>query len=215
MTEPGPGSAGNRGAVKITEPSRVQRTVARRAAESRATIPAFEATIDVGLSATAELGSLTAPLLEACASALREVPRANASYHDGRFELYERINIGLVIATADALSIPSVFDADRKSPAELDQAARRLADRAHAGTLTPPELSGSTFTLFDATQHGVASVSPLIVPPHAAAVAAGAPRATSTGQTLTVTLASDHRILYGLEVFRFLNAIKDRLARPY
>jgi pyruvate dehydrogenase E2 component (dihydrolipoamide acetyltransferase) len=212
MSEPSPGpSAGNRGTAQVVQPSRVQRTLARRAAQSRATIPAFESTIEIGVSGTLGRGSLTALLLEACAYALRQVPKANGSYRDGHFELYERVNIGLVIPTAEAVAIPTVFDADRSSVEELTDEARRLAQRAHAGTLTPPELAGTTFTLFDAAEHEVASVSPLIVPPHAAALASGAPRESSSGRTITATLATDHRILYGLEAFRFLTAIKDRL----
>ena len=45
-----------------------------------------------------EGGTFDALLVRACARALRAVPRANAAYRDGRFELYRRINVGIVVA---------------------------------------------------------------------------------------------------------------------
>lgn len=217
-------AGGNRGETQTEEPTRAQRTIARRAAESRATVPDLESTVEVDMLAALSLQqarscSMTAILVKACALALREVPRANGAYRDGRFELYARVNVGLVVAAADALSIPVVFDADEKPLGELAEEVDRLADRAATGALTPPELSGATFTLSDVGAYGIASASPVIVPPHAAAVATGAVRAVATvregviaaGHAMTITLASDHRILYGQEAYRFLAAIKERL----
>jgi pyruvate dehydrogenase E2 component (dihydrolipoamide acetyltransferase) len=214
----------SKGEVRIEEPSRAQRTIARRTAESRATIPDLELTVEVDMTVGLALQqarscSLTAILLEACALALREVPRANAAYRDARFELYARVNVGLVVSTDDGLMIPVLFDADRKSLEQLTEEAARLADRARAGQLTPPELSGATFTFSDVGAYGIDSAGPVIVPPHAAAVTAGAVRATPivrdgevvAGRAMTVSLAADHRILYGRHAFRFLAAIRSRL----
>lgn len=217
-------TGGNRGETQTEEPTRAQRTVARRAAESRATVPDLELTVEVDMLAVLALQqahscSLTAILIRACALALRQVPRANGAYRDGRFERYSRVNVGLVVPTADGLSIPVVFDADEKPLPEVAEEADRLVDRADSGSLTPPELSGATFTLSDVGAYGIASASPVIVPPHAAAVAAGAVRAAAMvrdgaivpGHTMTVTLACDHRILFGQEAYRFLAAIGERL----
>ena len=214
-------TGGNRGETRIEEPSRAQRTIARRAAESRATVPDIELTVEADVSAAhalvhSESSSVTALLIKACALALREVPRANGAYRDGRFELYSRVNVGLVVASGDGLSIPVVFDADIKPLPELTEEADRLVARAGAGELTPPEVSGATFTLSDVGAHGIASATPIIVPPHAAAVAAGAVRSSPAvrdsrivpGHAMTITLAADHRILYGQEAYRFLSAIK-------
>ncbi len=219
-------TGGNRGETRIEEPSRAQRAIARRAAESRATVPDIALTVEADMTAglafvQAQSCSLTALLIKACALALREVPRANGAYRDGHFELYSRVNVGLVVASGDGLSIPVVFDADAKPLPQLDEEANRLAARAGAGELTPPEVSGATFTLSDVGAHGIASAAPVIVPPHAAAVAAGAVRAAPAvrdgaivpGQTMTITLAADHRILYGQEAYRFLTAIKAHVER--
>src|SRR2546421_9947077 len=128
-------TVGAKGEVRIVQPDRVQRTIARRSAESRATIPDVELTAEVQLPAGAP-DPTTAALLRACALALKDVPRANGSYRDGAFELYSRINVGVVIAAEDTYAIPTVLDADQKSVGELDSELERLAARAVAGELS-------------------------------------------------------------------------------
>jgi pyruvate dehydrogenase E2 component (dihydrolipoamide acetyltransferase) len=224
MVEPAQSTAAAtsvKGEIRIEEPSPRQHTIARRAAEARATVPDLEISAEVEMGGCvalqAEHGySTTAILARACALALRAVPRANAAYRDGHFELYSRVNIGLAIATDDAYVTPTVFDADRKTLAELSQEIDVLRERAHTGELSPPELSGATFTLTDMGTYGVARSTTIITAPHAAAVAAGAIRevpiirdgAIAPGHLITVTLASDHRILYGAEAASFLTRIQ-------
>ena len=63
-------------------------------------------------------------VVKASALALLDFPRANGAYRDGKFELYSRVNVGVAVAGQDALVVPTVFDADRKS---LGQIAKRVA----------------------------------------------------------------------------------------
>jgi pyruvate dehydrogenase E2 component (dihydrolipoamide acetyltransferase) len=224
MTEPPSG----RGETRIEEPSRPERAIARRVSESRATVPEIELVAEAEMTALqarrVELGgvSVTALLVHATALALREVPRANAAYRDGRFELYSRVNVGVAMPASGSCVVPTVFDADLKSPAELDLELRALATRAAAGELTPPEQSGATFTLTNLGTSRVVSSSVVLTPPHAAALCAGAIRAApvvrdgavEAGLLMTLTLACDHRILYGSRPLRLLNGITQRLERP-
>jgi pyruvate dehydrogenase E2 component (dihydrolipoamide acetyltransferase) len=226
QSPPAPPSA--KGETRIEEPTRAERTIARRVAESRATVPDLELSAEVDLGEaperwrTAEHELLMAVLTRACALALRDTPRANGAYRDGRFELYSRVNIGVAVSTGDAQTFPTVFDADSKSVAELHAEIRTSARRAREGELTPPELAGATFTLLSGGADGVARVTPIITPPHAAAVGAGAVREAAVvrrgeivaGRIMTVTLACDHRILYGAHAERFLSMVKELLERP-
>jgi pyruvate dehydrogenase E2 component (dihydrolipoamide acetyltransferase) len=213
-----------KGEIRIEEPSPRERTIARRTAEARATVPDLEITADVDMERCVALQAdqgfaPTAILARACALALREVPRANAAYRDGRFELYSRVNIGLTVATDDGYVTPTVFDADRKTLAELSHEVEALSARASTGELSPPELSGATFTLTDMGIYGIASSTTIISAPQAAAVAAGAIRevpivrdgAIVAGHSMTVTLACDHRILYGAKAAAFLTRIQKLL----
>jgi pyruvate dehydrogenase E2 component (dihydrolipoamide acetyltransferase) len=145
-------------------------------------------------------GVSTWRLVRACAVALREHPRANAAYRDGRFEHYSRINVGVVVADDDRYLIPTLFDADTRSEEELrDEVERLIRD---SGRLTSSAFTGATFTTWNAGEFGLAAASIPVVPPQAAALAAG---------TSTLTLACDHRILYGAPAAAFLEAIAHHL----
>jgi pyruvate dehydrogenase E2 component (dihydrolipoamide acetyltransferase) len=215
-----------KGQTNVVEPDRIERAIGRRSAESRATVPDLELSIDIDAgplleTAKREQASTTAILVAACAAALREFPRANAAYRDGHFELYSRVNVAVTLQSANSPVAATVLDADARSPAELDAELTRLRARALAGELTPPEQAGATFTLTDLGEYGIHRAAALITPPQAAALTAGAIRAVpvvrggavAAGQMLALTLVCDHRILFGAGAAGFLGAIAGRLER--
>jgi pyruvate dehydrogenase E2 component (dihydrolipoamide acetyltransferase) len=216
--------AGVKGEVRVRAPERWEQAVARRSAEARATVPDLELATEVDAAHSLALADergcgLTAILVRACALALRNHPRANSAYRDGNFELYSRINIGLVVAADDAYTIPTVFDADRQELSQLAAELERLTEGARAGELSSPDLSGATFTLWDLGPLSVSRATPLVVPPQAAAVSVGAVREVAAirnaslvpGHAMTITLSCDHRILYGSQAAVFLNRMKTLL----
>ena len=184
--------------MRVEEPTAAERSVARRAAESRATVPDLELTVALDRPVS------TPMLVRACGLALAEHPRANAAYRDGHFELYSRVNVGVVVASAGSYLIPNVFDADRKPLAELENELTTLVSRALAGELAAPAYAGATFTVWNAAEHGIAAASIPVVPPQAAALAAGA---------AALTLSCDHRILYGSAAATFLKTVAHHLDR--
>jgi pyruvate dehydrogenase E2 component (dihydrolipoamide acetyltransferase) len=215
-----PSAPGVKGTVQVVEPTAAERAVARRAAEARATVPDLDLSVEVDMAASIALQ--TPPigiLVRAAALALREHPRANGAYRDGHFELYSRVNVGLTMPQDDGLLTATVFDADRKALGELAAEIAELQRRAVE--LTSPERSGATFTLTDFGSYGVSRASPIISPPQAASLAAGEIRqapvvrdaAMVPGEVMTLTLACDHRILYGAEAAGFLAHIRELLER--
>jgi pyruvate dehydrogenase E2 component (dihydrolipoamide acetyltransferase) len=222
------GAASAKGASTDVELTRAQQTTARRTAESKATIPHLTLQLDVDMEACLALQAQlqTVPhsdiVVKACALALREHPTANASYRDGRLQLHSRVNVGVTIATADSLVVPTVFDADRKSLQEIARETQALAERVRAGTISPPELSGATFTVTDLGSYGVRSFAAIINPPQAGILSVGAlePRAVvHEGQVLarnflTLTLSCDHRILYGADAAQLLARVRELLETP-
>jgi pyruvate dehydrogenase E2 component (dihydrolipoamide acetyltransferase) len=232
--------ASAKGEATTVELSRTQRTIARRMAESKATIPDFTLTSDVDMEPCVELRSelkrlshADAPtyndmIVKACALALREHPRANGSYRDARFELHSRVNVGFAVAVASddptggALVVPTVFDADTKALGEIARETRILAERVRTGTVTPPELSGGTFTVSNLGMYGISNFTAIVNPPQAAILAVGAvaPRAVvRDGQiiarhTMSIALACDHRILYGADAALFLARVRELLEEP-
>jgi len=217
-----------KGETTVEEPDRVARAIGRRAAEIRATVPDLELGRDV--DATAALArarddgvSLTATLVRACAIALREQPWANGAYRDGRFERYGRVNAGVTMQAGDGQLIAAVLDADTKSPAHLTEEIVRLAERARDGRLTPPEQAGTTFTVSDMSEYpGAHRWSALVIAPQAAALTAGAPHAAPlvrdgsvmAAEVISLTLACDHRILYGARAAALLERIAELVEEP-
>jgi pyruvate dehydrogenase E2 component (dihydrolipoamide acetyltransferase) len=225
-----------KGTVSHEDPSKLQSTVARRMAESKATAPHFylEAEIDMSrlVEARAQIKgsageggvvpSFNDMIVKACALALREHPRANGAYRDGRFELYSRVNVGIAVAANDALVVPTIFDADTKVLRQIAAEARALARKVRDGKITPPELSGATFTVSNLGMFGIDSFAAVINPPQAAILAVGAiterpivrEGAISTAHLMRVNLACDHRILYGAQAAEFLARIRALLEEP-
>ena len=246
--------ASAKGETTVVELTRMQQTIARRMAESKATIPDFslQAEIDMErcVALRSELKRLSpeeAPtyndmVVKACALALHEHPRANGSYRDGKLQLHSRVNVGVAVAVgtdgdgeangtagmAGALVVPTVFDAALKSLGEIARETRTLAERVRAGTITPPELGGGTFTVSNLGMYGVRSFSAIVNPPQAAILSVGslAPRAVVLAggadgggeivarHTMAVTLVCDHRILYGADAARFLARVRELLEEP-
>jgi pyruvate dehydrogenase E2 component (dihydrolipoamide acetyltransferase) len=225
-----------KGQVTYENLSKLQSTIARRMSESKATAPHFylEAEIEMSraveararLKATAGEGELVPSfndmVVKACALALREHPRANGAYRDGRFELYSRVNVGVAVAAQDALVVPTVFDADRKGLRQIASESRALAQRVRDRQITPPELSGGTFTVSNLGMYGIDNFSAVINTPQAAILAVGAIKERpvvrdgdlTTAQMLYVTLACDHRILYGAPAAEFLARVRTLLEEP-
>jgi pyruvate dehydrogenase E2 component (dihydrolipoamide acetyltransferase) len=205
-------------------------------AESKATAPHFylEAEVDMsrlvearaqikaGATEGAVVPSFNDMVVKACALALREHPRANGAYRDGRFELYSRVNVGVAVAARDALVVPTVFDADEKSLRQIATETRRLAERVRSAEITPPELSGATFTISNLGMLGIDSFAAVINPPQAAILAVGAITErpiirngeVTTAHLMRINLACDHRILYGAPAAEFLARIRLLLEEP-
>ncbi|HEY2719842.1 MAG TPA: dihydrolipoamide acetyltransferase family protein [Solirubrobacteraceae bacterium] len=223
-----------KGAVQRVEPTRTQRLIARRMAEAKATIPEFQVQSDVAMDSAlafraelktifeAETPSLNDLIVKASALALRGHPRANSSFLDGGFELHERVNVGVAVAAEETLVVPVVQDADRKALGQIARETRTFAERVRRGEITPPELSGGTFTVSNLGMYGMTQIVAVINPPQAAILGVGAIRevlARVSGeiveqQLMTLTLSCDHRILYGADAALFLAEIKGLLEAP-
>src|SRR4051794_10926865 len=233
---PGPSVETAKGETQTRELKKLQQTIARRMAESKATAPHFYLTIEIemgkavaaraALKAAAKEGevvpSFNDMVVKACGIALREFPKANGAYRDGRFELYSRVNVGVAVAAEEALVVPTIFDADKKGLRQIATDARTVAARVRDGSVTPPELSGGTFTVSNLGMYGIDSFEAVINMGQAAILAVGAIReapAVRNGevvpaQLMKATIACDHRILYGAEGAEFLARAQALLEEP-
>ena len=112
-------------------------------------------------------------VVKASANALREHPRVNGAYRDGKFELYDNVNVGVAVAAMDALVVPTIFDADKKSLGQIARDARAVIgkvkgqDRHAAGALE------CTFTVSNLGMFGIEQFTAIINPPQAAILTVG------------------------------------------
>jgi pyruvate dehydrogenase E2 component (dihydrolipoyllysine-residue acetyltransferase) len=226
-----------KGQVEVVELTKLQQTVARRMAESKATAPHFYLQAEFDMTAAVDgrkklkamatdgeaVPTFNDMVVKACALALREFPRANGAYRDGKIELYSRINVGVAVAAQDALVVPTVFDADLKGLRQISTETRALASRVRDGQITPPELSGGTFTVSNLGMYGISNFSAVINTPQAGILAVGELKAKpvvrdsgeiEARQLIGVTLACDHRILYGADGAQFLARVRQLLEEP-
>ena len=200
-----------RDADRGAEPARADARAPRgRVAGDRADL---ELAVEVDMAATpaARAGDARTRsrrlVVRACALGAARGPAGQRRVPRRRFELYSRVNVGRRGRDRRTRRDPDRVrrrpqDARRSSSREI----ARLEDRRAAGKLSPPELAAATFTVWNAGGARDREREPVIVPPQAAALQlrrdpgdAGRPRRSrsSPGQSMTLTLACDHRILYG------------------
>jgi pyruvate dehydrogenase E2 component (dihydrolipoamide acetyltransferase) len=214
-----PGTA--KGTTEIVEPSRAQQQLARRVAESRATIPDLTLGSVVDLEAALARAGAATPrdlVLRAAALALREQPAVNAAYRDGRYERYSRVNVAFVVDTGAAVVTPTIFDADAKPLAEIAAEAADLS--ARAAELRAPQTGGATCTVTEVD--GVGRVVPPLSQPQAVALGVGAvstralvrDAAVVAAPGIELTLVCDHRIVYGRLAATFLARVVALLEDP-
>jgi pyruvate dehydrogenase E2 component (dihydrolipoamide acetyltransferase) len=222
-----------KGSVEVPV-SRIGKVAAKRMVQSKRDAPHFYLRRTVDAEALREFRSLVnkggeerrvSPndlIVKACASALRRHPQLNSSWIDDRLLRHERVHLGVAVATDDGLLVPVVRDADRLPLTELASRVRELATGARAGTLSPQELSGSTFTVSNLGMFGVDGFQAVINPPEAAILAVGAIRRQPVvvgdhvvpRHTLELNLSVDHRACDGATAARFLAELAELLEEP-
>ena len=217
------------------ELTQTQRTIAQRMTESRAQIPEFTLEVEIDMEAAAEarealqalgrepLPSFNDLVVKAVALSLRKHPAVNSSWAGGRIRRNARVNVGIAVATDDALYVPTLPDADTLPIFELAGLARSLIKKVLAGTIAPEELRDGTFTVSNLGMFGVRRFHAVINPPQAAILAVGEvsrrPVVGEDGEIVArhgmdVALSCDHRVVYGAEAARFLQTLTTLLERP-
>jgi pyruvate dehydrogenase E2 component (dihydrolipoamide acetyltransferase) len=158
-------------------------------------------------------------VVDACVTALRRHPRANAAWQDGAIRTYHRVNVGVAVSTAAGLLVPVIHDADERSPGERAELRRALVERARAGQLGPDELRDATFTVTNVGALGADAGWPLVSPGQAAVLCVGRARWVAGvvgGQVVPrfvveLLLGADHRVVDGAEGAALLDTIAEAL----
>ncbi|CAB4905200.1 unannotated protein [freshwater metagenome] len=220
-------------------PSRIERLVSDRMVQSRTEIPEFTVSVEIDMAAAlalrGDLKAVGAPggggrtpsvndlFVKACALALVDHPRIRSAWTDDGVLQHERIDVGVAVATDDGgLVVPVVRGADRTGLAVLAATTRELTGRARKGRITPAEMSGATFSISNLGAMGVSHFTAIIGPGQGAILAVGATLdrfVPVAGEPVlrpicTVTLSSDHRVIYGAHAAAFLERLRSILEHP-
>jgi 2-oxoisovalerate dehydrogenase E2 component (dihydrolipoyl transacylase) len=154
--------------------------------------------------------------IKAVTLALRDHPRLNAVWDEDRIILRNAINVGVAVALEDGLIVPVVKHADRLSLTGLMHAVAELAAKARAGTLSPDDVAGGTFTVNNPGTFGSIASTPILVQPQVAILSTEAivkrpvvvDDMIAIRSMMNLSLSFDHRALDGLATARFLQQVK-------
>ena len=216
--------------------SNMRKTIARRLAESKQTVPHFYLTVDCNLDALLALrGDLNAGLesrgiklsvndllVKALGVALAEVPDANVQFGGDTLLKFGRSDISMAVAIPGGLITPVITDVANKPLSRIATEAKDLAARARDGKLAPEEYQGGTASISNLGMFGIKQFDAVINPPQAMilAVGAGEPRPYVVGKELTIatvmtaTGSFDHRAIDGAVGAQLMAAFKRLVERP-
>ncbi len=215
--------------------SRLQQTVGRRMAGSKAGIPHFYLTTHVDMTEALALRerlntqvgeesrlSVNDLVIKAVAFALAAFPALNASFAGDRLILHDEIAICVAVAIDDGLVTPVVHHCERKTVQQIAAETKLLIEQARAGRGRAEDYEGGTFTVSNLGMFGIDAFVAIINPPQAAILAVGAIERVPTYrgdelapcERMNITLSADHRVTDGATGARFLAAVRDELEHP-
>lgn len=219
--------------------SSIRKVIARRLAESKATIPHFYVSTDVEIDALLKIRadlnarspkdgpgayklSVNDLVIKATAVTLRRFPNVNAMWTEDAILQLHDVDISVAVSIPDGLITPIVKNADIKGLAAISTEMKDLAARAKSGKLKPEEFQGGGFSISNMGMYGVRDFAAIINPPQAGilAVSAGEQRpvvkngALAIATVMTLTLSVDHRVIDGALAAEFLQALKRNIEDP-
>lgn len=215
----------------------IQKTIARRMAESYSTSPSFSLNTEVDMKnakgailllkgkVQKKLGvspTITDLIILAVSKALDEHPQVNASLEGDQIRVYGQKNIALAVGTEKGLLVPVLKNVEGMNLGQISRARKDLVERANAGKLDQGDIEGSTFTISNLGMYGITSFTSIINQPNAAILSVGAvvDRVVAhEGEAvirpiMNLTLTIDHRIFDGLQGAKFLQSLKENLEQP-
>jgi pyruvate dehydrogenase E2 component (dihydrolipoamide acetyltransferase) len=233
------GTVGGKGPIqqeRTVAVSTMRGVIGKRLLESKTTIPHFYLDIELdaepllslreqlnkGLADSGVKLSVNDFILKGCAEALRKVPDVNAAWEGTQIRYYAAAHVSFAVALPDGLITPVVKDAHDKSIFQVSAEAKSLGKLAKDKKLKPDQFTGGTFCVSNLGMMGIPKFYPIINPPNAAILGVGTTVTKPVvkngqiviGQTLTLTLSADHRVVDGAVGAQFLAALKAVLESP-
>ncbi|MBF6447148.1 2-oxo acid dehydrogenase subunit E2 [Nocardia elegans] len=221
-----------------TPVSGVRKRIAAAMTTSARTIPQASAFVTTDFTASMELldhlrstdsftGLSLTPLAlvaKATLAAIAEFPGINSYWDAEANQIVTKhyVNLGIAVATERGLLVPNIKEAQSLSLRELCREIGWLADVARAGSATPADLRGGTFTISNVGVFGVDTGVPLVNPGEGAILCLGSIRKRpwvyrdepAIRWITTLGVSFDHRMIDGELGARFLSTVASLLEDP-
>lgn len=213
--------------------SQMRKVIAKRLSESKFTAPHYYLTIELDMDNAIASRTMINNLpetkvsfndmvIKASAMALKKHPQVNSQWKEEAMIINHHVNIGVAVAVEDGLVVPVLKFTDQMSLSQIGAAVKDMAGRAKVKKIQPNEMEGSTFTISNLGMFGIQSFTSIINQPNSAILSVGAivekPVVKNgqivVGNTMTVTLACDHRTVDGATGAQFLQTFKAFMENP-
>ncbi|MFT7072593.1 pyruvate dehydrogenase complex dihydrolipoamide acetyltransferase [Patiriisocius sp. Uisw_017] len=213
--------------------SQMRKTIAKRLGESKFTAPHYYLTVELDMdNAIASRAAINSDpevkisfndmIVKACAMALRKHPQVNSQWTGDTTRIANHIHIGVAVAVDEGLLVPVLKFADQMTFSQIGVNVKDLAGKARSKKITPQEMDGSTFTVSNLGMFGIKEFTSIINAPNSAILSVGAiiqkpvvkNGAIAVGNTMTVTLACDHRTVDGATGAKFLQTLRNYIENP-
>jgi pyruvate dehydrogenase E2 component (dihydrolipoamide acetyltransferase) len=143
----------------------------------------------------------------------------NAHYFDDRMVFFNTVNLGMAVDTPRGLMVPTIFNADRLSIADISRQAKEKSAACQKGTISPDQLKDGSITVTNLGSLGIESFTPVINPPQTAILGVNC---LTTGirnvngvavpyPSMSLSLTADHRAVDGAPAARFLQDLTKAL----
>lgn len=147
----------------------------------------------------------------------------NAHFLGDKIRQFDHVHLGIAVDTPRGLLVPTLFNADMKSLAEISLEAKALVQACREGTIQPDQMKGASFTVSNLGSFGIESFTPIVNPPQVGILGVDCVidrvRATADGfsvyPSMGLSLTYDHRALDGAPASRFLMDLCKQLENIY
>ena len=158
-------------------------------------------------------------IIYAASRMLKKHPDLNSHFLGDSMRYFKHVHMGIAVDTPRGLLVPTLFNADTKSLAEIAKESKELAKAAQSGSIDPSLLSGASFTISNLGNFGVEHFTPVINPPQTAILGVDCiiERVRTKDGSIEVypamglSLTYDHRAVDGAPASRFLMDMRKAL----
>lgn len=170
-------------------------------------------------AAPGEVPSYNDILIYLAARTLRQHPQLNSCWHRNGIYQYDDVHIALAVDTELGLLAPVVRHADQSSLDEIASQTRRLIAEVRVNSLNQKDLVGGTFTITSLGTFGIDAFTPILNLPQAGILGVGRiveepvvrGGKVVAGQTLSLSLTFDHRVIDGAPAALWLKTLCERI----